>query len=540
MMNKRCRNRVLWIFVVVLIAGPLLAAEPTTKPAPGRIRLTISRKTTHILGPVKKDGTVDYVAYLNAKHSKGVTKANNAAIPLIEILGPDFLGKDTGENICKILNIEPPSKGKKYFTTVSDYIKKTLSNKDADAWEKRDDLEKAKTKPWKAKQYTVIAAWLKVNDGALNTTLIAMKRIDYYMPSSWDETLMSQAPDVISYRDMGNALVARAMLKFDSGDTRGAWADLMAVRHLARRIGSGYTLLERLVALDIENGACSAGRAMAGSGKLTGAQARAFLADMQRLGSLPDLIDTIDECERFFILNTVMRLARTTKRKGRVDLNETIKEASGDTYRKPSIVPPHMKSLEWDEVLLTINRWYDNFVSAAHQRTFKARANALATYDHHALEHQVRITMFRSFPPFLFMRFGDPAAQKKTEIMARRLVSRTIGGIMVSEFLRASSRVGVHRDRATVQGELSVVAMALATYRAEKKAYPDKLSQLSPGYLKKIPHDLFVDKPFIYKPFGYNRTYKGYLLYSVGENMKVDGVQEEEYDQNDDIVVRVE
>jgi hypothetical protein len=58
---------------------------------------------------------------------------------------------------------------------------------------------------------------------------------------------------------------------------------------------------------------------------------------------------------------------------------------------------------------------------------------------------------------------------------------------------------------------------------------------LAPGYLKKVPDDLFIDKPF-----GYTKTAKGYLLYSVGENMKYDGPKKNEDDDIDDIVVEVE
>ncbi len=93
----------------------------------------------------------------------------------------------------------------------------------------------------------------------------------------------------------------------------------------------------------------------------------------------------------------------------------------------------------------------------------------------------------------------------------------------------AYSRPFELRDHAMACSEVTLVAMALAAYQAEKKVYPDKLSQLSPGYLKKVPDDLFIDKPFFYK-----RTDKGYLLYSVGENMKYDSA-----DKEDDIVVEV-
>jgi len=534
MMNKGRRNGLLWSIAIVLAAGPLLAAKPTTKPAPGRIRLTISRKTTHILGPVKKDGTVNYMAYLNAKHSKGVTKANNAAIPLIKIFGPDFLPPMERRKICEILKIEPPSKGGKYFITLDDYIEKTLSNEDATAWKKRDHLTKATTKAWKAKQHPVIAGWLKVNNGTMKATLVAMRRAGYYMPlvsgDPKDESMITLAlPDVLSYRNMGNALVARAMLEFDSGDTRSAWADLMAARHLARRVGSGYSMTECFVAMAIEAKTCSGCRAMAGSGKLSGAQARAFFADMQRLGSLSDIVDVIDEGERFAKLDMVMMMARTASKKGLKGIVDPKGAVEGMT--------PRVRSLEWDEVLMKMNPWYDSFVAAARQKTFKARTTALAAHDRRGKEYEKPIERLHSLMEFLLMHYGDSAIQKGKEPMTLREVSQTIGDIMAAMFTPGISRAVVLRDRATAQGKLTEVAMALAAYKAEKKAYPDKLSQLAPGYLKKVPDDLFIDKPF-----GYKKTDKGYVLYSIGENMKYDGEKKEEDDdeEKDDIVVRVE
>jgi hypothetical protein len=122
MMNKGRKKRLHWIFVAVLVValvfGAHLAIQWANKPASGPIRITVSKETTHILGPVNADGTVNYMAYLNAKHSKGVTKENNAVIPLIEILGPDFPTDEASGKICEILKIEPPAKGRKYFTAI--------------------------------------------------------------------------------------------------------------------------------------------------------------------------------------------------------------------------------------------------------------------------------------------------------------------------------------------------------------------------------------------------------------------------------------
>ena len=71
------------------------------------------------------------------------------------------------------------------------------------------------------------------------------------------------------------------------------------------------------------------------------------------------------------------------------------------------------------------------------------------------------------------------------------------------------------------------------SYRKERGAYPVKLADLRPAYVKTIPKDVFTDKALIYKPQA-----KGYLLYSLGENLKDDGgVNDRE--QKDDVAVRV-
>ena len=543
MMNMGHRHRLLWGFAIVLIAGALPAAEPTTKPAPGRIRLTISRKTTHILGPINEDGTVNYMAYLNAKHSKGVTKANNAAIPLIEILGKRLLDKDLSPKICKILKIKSPVEGASTYITFCDYTEKTLSKKNAESWRKKyDDLTLADPKPWSAKQYPVIALWLKANNNALDATLIAVQRPRYYMPGvpfdKDEHLLMLSIPGVSAYVELTHALITRAMLKLDSKNATGAWADLTAARHFARRVGSGFTLIDDLIAMAIEKKACAACRSLAGSGKLTGAQARTFLADMQRLGPLPDPVDTLDKSERLAVLDCVMMLARATDRNGLIGLMKTIDsmdKLGGQPPKTPSATP-HVRSLEWDEILLMMNPWYDNLVAASRQKTFKARTEALADYNRRVQEHAMQARKYRSFLPFVLMRLNAPDIEAKKELTTKRMVSRAVGNVLLATLLPAISRIVVLRDQLRTEGDLSVVTMALAAYRAEKKAYPDKLSQLSPGYLKKVPDDLFVDKPF-----GYKRTDKGYLLYSVGENMKYDGEKKkDDDDEKDDIVVRVE
>ncbi len=65
-----------------------------------------------------------------------------------------------------------------------------------------------------------------------------------------------------------------------------------------------------------------------------------------------------------------------------------------------------------------------------------------------------------------------------------------------------------------------ILAFCLTAYRLENYAFPEKLDQLVPKYLNSIPDDLFSEKSPIYM-----RTNEGYLLYSIGNNGRDDGGQ---------------
>jgi hypothetical protein len=60
--------------------------------------------------------------------------------------------------------------------------------------------------------------------------------------------------------------------------------------------------------------------------------------------------------------------------------------------------------------------------------------------------------------------------------------------------------------------------LALQKSRAALGHYPARLDELRNGSLKTIPLDPFTEKPFVYR-----RTPSGYLLYSLGRNLRDDG-----------------
>src|SRR4051794_32228754 len=71
-------------------SGPVGNRAATT--GAGKVPFTISKETTAITGPLRADGTVDYVAALNEKYGKGVKPEENGFVKWLEVTG-------TGEDV---------------------------------------------------------------------------------------------------------------------------------------------------------------------------------------------------------------------------------------------------------------------------------------------------------------------------------------------------------------------------------------------------------------------------------------------------------
>jgi hypothetical protein len=88
--------------------------------------------------------------------------------------------------------------------------------------------------------------------------------------------------------------------------------------------------------------------------------------------------------------------------------------------------------------------------------------------------------------------------------------------------LPALARAGTAFDRSIARKGCAKLALALRLYRMKNEQYPEKLSQLVPDFLDKLPGDPFSGKDFLYRTEG-----KGFIVYSVGANLKDDGGAED-------------
>ncbi len=497
------------------------AEKPPRKP---RIAVTISKETTFFTGPLRRDGYVDYVAALNELASKGVTPENNAAVPLCQAFGPAEIAEENRERYFRMLGIERLPEEGKYVVTFSDYVDRLVAERGVSQEQPgetsyRGQLDKqfdrVMDRPWSKKEFPAMARWLDLNEEPLKLIVAATRRSRYYTPmiaSSEDDAEMLIAvllPILQETRGAARLLKARAMYRLDQGQVEAAWGDLLACHRLARLVGEDPTLVGALVSIAVDAMACDGDARLIHHGRLRPEQARRMLADLQSLGRLPSMAQKLNTGERCVYLDCVCMLAR-----GRMDPLDLVgggpEGAVGGMLRAAGSV-----MIDWDLILRQGNTWYDRMIEALERPTHAQRAEASD-----ALEQEIRETAERVKDPkklaFSFLRGETP----------RQVVSRRIGDMLSSLLLPAVMAARTAEDRGVTQARLNEIAFALAAFRAEQGRYPKDLAQLAPKYIAEVPTDLFTNKAFRYKP-----GEKGYLIYSLGPNMKDNGGKVEYLDE---------
>jgi hypothetical protein len=480
------------------LAVPLLLFAVGDEPV--KPLLPVGKDTTVVSGPVDKHGHIDYEAALNERLGKGVKPETNANVLLWKALGPKPEGGNgMPEPFFKLLGIDEPPEGGEYFVDFTRFSKEVLQVEPEDLQQLWNNPGWAGKRVWVEKDYPDVAAWLKANEKPLAVVHEAVKRPHYFNPicSRRDDgkpscLLACLLPNVQKCREIGTALCARAMLKLGSGKPEEAWVDILACHRLARHVGRGACLVEALVGYALHAIACNATVAHIERADLTGKQWLAKLKEFQELPPMPALADKIDLGERFMGLDSVQLV-----RSGR------------DFVEKPGgkLTPEDLKALaaiDWTIPLRTLNSTYDRMVAAGRLKDRAARSKA---FDE--LEADLAL---------LVKKKGERDLMKLvTQAGAGKAAGTQIGAVLVGLLAPVVRKVQDAADRTEQFDRNTRVALALAAYKQDHRGYPEKLADLAPKYLARVPGDLFSGKPLIYA-----RTADGYTFHSVGPNGKDD------------------
>lgn len=489
---------------------------------PGRSTFTVSPETTRITEPLDAKGYVDFPAALNRQLGQGVTPETNANVLIWRALGPHPEGVTMPAEFFALQGVDPPPEQGDYFIDWDKYFAANLKDPPEDVWglpgdERawRDPLDGQTWKekwaglsthagkwPWKAEDHPEIADWLRRNEKPLAVAAEAGKRPAYFNPMV-DKSAVPQSgrlmnsllPGVQKCRAMANALAARAMLRTAEGDLDGAWQDLMACQRLGRVVAKGATLIEHLVGNALVAIATDRMLTLLSEGDVSAARARAWLADLQGLPPMPAVADKIDVGERFMMLDGMMSMAcRGPQFLERVAADRPGSSTPVAEFRDRLFT----HNIDYDPAFRNANVMYDRIVAAGRLPTRPDRVREFK-----AIEAEMRQRKWRAVA-------GWPV---RTMVLSRASRGEMIGDILLGLVLPAFSKIVDAADRLEQTQANLHIALALAAYRADQKAYPARLEELVPKYLPAVPADLFSGKPLVYAVED-----DGYLLYSVGVN----------------------
>ncbi len=284
-------------------------------------KISISRDTTYITGPLRVDGYVDYLAALNEYCSQGVTPENNAAIPFIKTVGPKELDKEIRQKYFKLLGIAELSDEGPYLVPMEEFILNykgwKVSDSDTSESQKWSDeiwnqFEEASKRPWSKEEFPVLGALLEKNAVQLNIIVQATKLPRFYSPLvSKDGSLLSSnyMSEITGCREITRQLRIRSMFCVHLNDIDHAWEDIIACYRWARLVGQGPIFIGWIVAIGLEGTAHSGTVALAHHGNITAEQARQFQADLQKLPPMQPLQKYWEKGERFFALDALLDIA---------------------------------------------------------------------------------------------------------------------------------------------------------------------------------------------------------------------------------------
>lgn len=517
-----------------IVCLPAWAAKPTTAPASQAGKFTIGRDTTYITGPLNADGTINYVQAYNDTFGKGVTAENNAAVLILRAAGPSAIQEPFRGKLLKALGMaDLPEKG--------DYLTSLPSASDSPDFERnilRSD--RALSQPADPKEDANIFQWVKANEKPLELFIAASKRSRYFVPRFSNENPPTMLDGLFpmslaTVRSACKALVTRAMIRANQGDFGGAQSDLAAVHRLARLVAQSPGLIDYLVAIACDTIACRAEQGISFRVKMTPQQARGLLAATAAIPALPPPIVQLDQGERWFNLDLTMLMMREGYEKF---LDRTRLRIDGQEKTKL----PRFE-LDFDEYLRVVNRDFDQLVQAAALKTYAQRNYAINQLANNRFTEVKEVQAQTSSQEFIF-----PDARKQLILLVEKIgtadkkkLTQAIAQLnSVSSDSMITTRLFAMAQAARANRTLGVVSLAIAAYRADNGRLPQSLDVLAPKCLTKVPVDPFTDAPLKYR-----LTDKGFLLYSVGPNMKdddgqFDGPAPGGPEGKDDVAVRAE
>ena len=460
---------------------PVFAASALSVPARGRA--------------APRGREQDYLAIFNRVLGRGVTPANNAAIPILILNRPNSLrlyrekldGKKWrrvrvvgGEaRLCKAMGIRKSDlTGPIYGDSVQFFSMLRLGMKDG----KTDSAGivarvpyyisgRFMFQPWRYKPNPWIAIWLNKKAAAFRILTAASRRPRFFIPliplhpgGRYSRKMTGNIYSVLGYvQSMGEDLEARAMVSLGRGHIRRCMRDILTAQRLVSLMTQEHTALSLVASFSLHASAMDGQRVLAESGKASAAQLMAF---MKRLDAVPKPVSmavAVRTTERWMLRDYLDWAA--AHRRTAVHQQDAIKAVA---------IPLLPKS----------------YVSWTPAQTAKANKEYEQLCDQLAAIYGIRPRMRRMRTLHLelekWLHSGDPVAKH----------------FAVVQLMPAELNMLAFSDCDASDRRLTRICLALAAFRQQHGKFPGSLAELAPEYLAHIPHNPFTGAGFNYRLSG--------------------------------------
>lgn len=490
-----------WVaYIAAAVLVPLLIGLATyvllRTRTPVRAAIVISPDTTFLTGPLKADGTVDYAAALNLRYGNQATFQNNAAVLLWEIAHEEVssqfepryraaLGMPLAPTPCELVSFHPGYPKSPYADVGDEKLK-------------QQRLE-AISRPWSESEFPEVFAWVAANRAPLLKAKEASLRSQYYSPIICDpdgDLYCTQVPAVQGAREIGRALVARAMLELAQGDFDAAWDDLLITLRLGRLLTRGAFLVEFVTGNAMERMAHAGLCQYLQVAPHTLASTRALREQLSKLPAADPALDKLQYGERVLFLEVL----------GDVANGSPLYTDWGGTQERFLNILRARRDI--NRALRIANKNYDEFLAIYQMSDLKQRARDGERF---AQRLQAPLDEWKASEGLL----SDYFLSQDPDV----LLANFIFGACVP--IRSSDRpLGLDAKQGW---DLIDLGFRLAAYHAVHECYPHSLAALMQADSEPIPRDRFSLGDLFY-----SCQDGGYLLYSVGPDGQDDGGGDED------------
>jgi hypothetical protein len=481
----------------------------------------VCEETTGLTSPLRPEGYVDYAAALDQRCRSDIRPEENAAVLCFEAVGSSAVPESIRAEYFARLGMPVPAGSEGRLVLLEEFEEHPEGAEEEPERYLDEEIEIAWGRPWSRTEFPRLARALVANEGPLRRTEEASRRRRWYVPTlpfPEDSSMIDIESQPYPLVDLGEVvwlLCARASLHVQEDRARAAMEDLLTCHRLARLVAQPEGMLDLLIGYSWEERALQGDLVLAHHGELTRDQLRRYRDRLHELEPFPDVVEVIDVAERWRLLDWVQAWERHPSTFPRVQYFPAPRgfgPALADLLLRPLF--------DWDGVLRETNACVDRLVAAARIPGVRERTRAVKAV---GAELVLVLDEIR----------GDEQKQERA-FWSQAYRSQVFARLFCGLSLPSTGRVVTTTDELTTHRELTLTALRLAEYRADRGRYPESLQELVGAYVDRAPPD-----PFGEGPFHYRRDGEGFVLWSVGPDGEDEAAEREEGWDTDDLVLQV-